>query len=102
MHGALGSGSLTSLVLNGGELPQTEPLHNLGVLLQGEFLLEEQEAVVDRRAFAYLHVLCQLLSFLARVPALRLLRPRSAFRLLWCTLHRATIEKYSASTAAAE
>lgn len=43
---------LSSLTVDGVALPQTDPVHNLGVLLDSQLLLKEQLAVLARRAFA--------------------------------------------------
>ncbi|KAM6466454.1 uncharacterized protein PHA67_012250 [Liasis olivaceus] len=60
------SRSLPSLVLDGVALPQTDPVHNLGVLLDSRLLLKEQVAVMAKRAFAQLRVVHQLHPFLDR------------------------------------
>lgn len=58
------SGSLSSLVLDGVALFQIDPVHNLEALLDSQVLLEVQVADMPRRAFAQLHVVQQLCSFL--------------------------------------
>lgn len=45
-------------------LPQRDPVHNLGVLLVSQILLNEQVAVVARRAFAQPRLVHQLCLFL--------------------------------------
>lgn len=45
-------------------LPKTDSVHNLGVILDLQFLVKEQVAVVAQRAFAQLHIVCQLCPFL--------------------------------------
>lgn len=44
------------MVLNEDALSQTDPVHNLRVLLDSQVLLKEQVAVVIRGAFAQLSV----------------------------------------------
>lgn len=52
---------LSSLVLDGVALPQMNPVHNLGVLLESWFLLEDPVPGVARRAFAQLRIVCQFI-----------------------------------------
>lgn len=52
------------LVLGGVALPQTDPLYNLGILLDTGFMLNEQVAVMVRRSFAQLCFVYQLCLFL--------------------------------------
>lgn len=66
VNGSSVSGTLSSLELDGIALPQTDPVHNLGVLLDSRLLLEEQVAAMARRAFAQLRVVHQLRPFLDR------------------------------------
>lgn len=48
------------LVLDGIILPQTDPVHNLGFLLDSQLLLEGQMAVGAKRAFIQLHIVHKL------------------------------------------
>lgn len=50
--GHAGSWAMPPLVLAGFALPQTDLMHNLGVLLDLELLLKEEVVVVAQRAFA--------------------------------------------------
>lgn len=52
------------MVLDGVALFQIDPVHNLEALLDSQVLLEVQVADMPRRAFAQLHVVQQLCSFL--------------------------------------
>lgn len=47
-------GTISSLVLDGMLLPQAELGHNLGVLLDSQFLTEKQVTAMARRVFAQL------------------------------------------------
>lgn len=55
-------------IFNSGGLaiPQTDPVYNLGVLLDLQLLLKEQVSVAARRAFVQLRVLYQLWPFVAQ------------------------------------
>lgn len=55
---------LPTLVLDGEALPQTYPVHNLGVVLDSCHLLKDQVSLVVRRAFVWLHLVYQLHPFL--------------------------------------
>lgn len=61
--GITGSRTMPSLVLDRIALPQTDLVHNVGVLLDLQILLEKKVAVMARRTFAKLCVvLCLLIS----------------------------------------
>lgn len=53
-----------SLVLGGVALPQTDPVYNLGILLDSGHMLCEQVAIMDRRSFVQLCFVYQLCLFL--------------------------------------
>lgn len=87
------SRGLSYLLLYGVVLLQTDPVHNLEVLLDLWLLLKEQVIAMTRRAFAQLCVVCQLCPFLNR-KILYLITHTLVillFRLLPCTLHGTTL-----------
>lgn len=56
VRGSLALGELPSLVIHGVTLPQTDLVHNLGVLLYLQLLVKQQVAIMARKAFAQLQV----------------------------------------------
>lgn len=58
------SRNLSALILDGITLSQTDPVNNLGVLLDSWLLLKEQVVVIVRRAITQLQFVHQLCSFL--------------------------------------
>lgn len=56
---SLSATNFPSLVLDWETMSQREPMCNLGVLLESWLLLEDQLAVMTKRVFAHLQVVCQ-------------------------------------------
>lgn len=85
---------LSSLVLDGVLLSLSEPVHNLGVLLDSCLLLEDQVVGVNKRAFAQLRFVHQLQPFLDH-NSICSVTQALAYCLIWqCTLHGPIFEIY--------
>lgn len=88
MFGPLGSGILSSLVLNGVALPQADPVYHLRDFLDLQILLKEQVAIAAWRAFAVLCVIHKLCPFLDYELYSQLLMPWSSLE------HGNALEEY--------
>lgn len=82
-------------------LPKTDSVHNLEGILDLQFLVKEQVAVVAQRAFAQLHIVCQLCPFLDLVLNHSFL-DHLLSGLLLCALHGTTLEEYSETIVVSE
>lgn len=106
LQGTSGSRCLALVILDRISLPQTNPVQNLGVLLDLQVLLKGQVAVVVRRAFVQLHAVCQLCPYLTHETLC--IYPSHLYPnylLAWFLqhiLHGAPLEKYLKAAAGAE